>query len=64
MNCISLLTDFGLDDNFVGIMKGVILKINPRAKILDICHEVRPQDIFQAADEDVWHSDGAFRGVR
>lgn len=49
MNCVSLVTDFGLCDNFVGVMKGVILKINPRAKILDICHEVCPQDIFAAA---------------
>jgi len=49
MNCISLLTDFGLDDNFVGVMKAVILKINPRAQILDICHAVSPQDIFGAA---------------
>lgn len=49
MNCISLLTDFGLDDNFVGVMKAVILKVNPRVKILDICHGVLPQDISEAA---------------
>jgi hypothetical protein len=49
MNCISLLTDFGLDGNFVGVMKAVILKVNPRAQILDICHGVKPQDIFGAA---------------
>jgi len=49
MNCISLLTDFGLDDNFVGVIKAVILKINPGAKIIDISHSVKPQDIFGAA---------------
>jgi S-adenosylmethionine hydrolase len=49
MDCISLLTDFGLDDNFVGVMKAVISKLNPRAKVLDICHAVLPQDILGAA---------------
>ena len=49
MNRISLLTDFGLDDNFVGVMKAVILKINPRAQIVDLCHQVKPHDIFSAA---------------
>lgn len=46
---ISLLTDFGLEDNFVGVMKGVILKINPRVKIVDICHQIKLQDILEAA---------------
>jgi len=49
MNIISLITDFGLTDNFVGAIKAAILKINPRAQIVDICHEVKPQDITQAA---------------
>jgi S-adenosylmethionine hydrolase len=49
MNIISLLTDFGEQDNFVGVMKGVILKINPQAKIIDLCHNVKPQDINEAA---------------
>lgn len=44
-----MLTDFGDRDNFVGVMKGVILKINPRANIVDLCHNVRPQDVGQAA---------------
>ncbi len=48
MKDIVLLTDFGLDDNFVGIMKGVILKINSRVNLIDLCHNVRPQDIFTA----------------
>jgi hypothetical protein len=46
---ISLLTDFGLADNFVGVMKGVIFNINPLAKIIDITHSIHPHDIRQAA---------------
>lgn len=46
---ITLLTDFGLGDNFVGVIKGVILRINPRVKIVDISHSVTPGDIHQAA---------------
>lgn len=46
---IVLLTDFGHRDPFVGIMKGVILSRAPRAEIVDLCHEIAPQDIFAAA---------------
>lgn len=46
---ITLLTDFGTQDGFVGTMRGVILGINPQARIVDIAHEVAPQDIHQAA---------------
>ncbi len=46
---ITLLTDFGLGDYFVGAMKGVILSINPKATIVDITHEVPPQDVLAAA---------------
>lgn len=49
MSIISLLTDFGTDDEYVGTMKGVILSINPSAKIIDITHHLDPQDIVQAA---------------
>jgi S-adenosyl-L-methionine hydrolase (adenosine-forming) len=45
---ITLTTDFGLDDPFVGIMKGVILNIEPEAHIVDITHNIEPQNIFQA----------------
>jgi S-adenosyl-L-methionine hydrolase (adenosine-forming) len=45
---IALLTDFGLRDQYVAAMKGVILSINPAAQILDITHEVQPQRIQQA----------------
>jgi hypothetical protein len=46
---ITLTTDFGLVDTYVGVMKGVILGINPRARIVDLTHAVRPQDIWQAS---------------
>lgn len=46
---ITLITDFGLDDPFVGIMKGVILNIEPNAQIVDITHNIEPQNINQAA---------------
>ena len=49
MSIITLLTDFGLTDEYVGVMKGVILSINPSAKIVDITHQIDPQDIIQAA---------------
>jgi len=46
---VTLTTDFGLRDPFVGIMKGVILGIAPDAQIVDLAHEIPPQDIFEAA---------------
>lgn|SRR5215510_6969345 len=46
---ITLLTDFGNQDYFVGAMKGVILSINPSVRIVDITHEIPPQDIESAA---------------
>ena len=49
MPVITLLTDFGTRDYFVGAMKGVILSQNPAAVIVDITHEVPPQDIRAAA---------------
>lgn len=49
MRTITLLTDFGSADPFVGIMKGVILGINPRVHIVDLCHGVSPHDILEAA---------------
>jgi hypothetical protein len=48
-NVITLTTDFGTDDAYVATMKGVILSINPRVTIVDICHNVQPQNISQAA---------------
>jgi S-adenosyl-L-methionine hydrolase (adenosine-forming) len=46
---ISITTDFGEDDHFVGVMKGVILSINPDATIVDINHHVNSYDIFDGA---------------
>jgi len=46
---IALLTDFGHGDPYLGIMRGVILSINPQAQVVDLCHEVLPQNVFQAA---------------
>jgi S-adenosylmethionine hydrolase len=46
---ITLLTDFGTRDGYVGAMKGVILGILPGAQLVDITHEVNPQDVHQAA---------------
>jgi S-adenosylmethionine hydrolase len=46
---ITLTTDFGLNDHFVGTMKGVILSIAPDAEIVDICHSVQPYDILDGA---------------
>ena len=49
MSIITLLTDFGAQDYFAGAMKGVILSLNPDATIVDITHEIPPQDIQAAA---------------
>jgi S-adenosylmethionine hydrolase len=46
---ITLTTDFGNADHFVGVMKGVILNINPEVRIVDINHEISSYDIFEAA---------------
>ena len=44
---ITLTTDFGLADAYVASMKGVILTRAPAARIVDITHQIRPQDIVQ-----------------
>lgn len=46
---ITLTTDFGTEDPFVGIMKGVILAIHPQAEIVDLTHAIEPQNVMQAA---------------
>jgi S-adenosyl-L-methionine hydrolase (adenosine-forming) len=46
---ITLTTDFGYTDPFVGIMKGVIAGIDPRARIVDLSHGIPAQDIMAAA---------------
>jgi len=49
MKLITLLTDFGLRDGYVGVMKGVIWTICPDAHIADLTHTVEPQNIRQGA---------------
>lgn len=46
---VTLLTDFGTADYFVGAVKGVILTINPHVSIVDITHEIPPQDVEAGA---------------
>ena len=46
---IVLLTDFGQKDHYVGVIKGVIHSIAPRAPVIDLCHEIPPQDIRSGA---------------
>lgn len=45
---ITLTTDFGTKDPYVGMMKGVIMKLNPEARIIDLMHHLPPQDITAA----------------
>jgi S-adenosylmethionine hydrolase len=45
---IVLLTDFGQSE-YVGVMKGVIYKIACDAKIVDLCHDITPQNIIEAS---------------
>ena len=46
---ITLTTDFGTSDAYVGIMKGVIFGINPDVQVVDLTHAIPPQDIHEAA---------------
>jgi S-adenosylmethionine hydrolase len=46
---ITLTTDFGLSDHFAGVMKGVILGIEPSAQVIDISHGVQPYEIADGA---------------
>jgi S-adenosylmethionine hydrolase len=46
---ITLTTDFGLADHYVGVMKGVILSIAPRVRLVDLSHEVSSYEVSEAA---------------
>jgi S-adenosyl-L-methionine hydrolase (adenosine-forming) len=46
---VTLTTDFGVNDYFVGTMKGVILGINPAAQIIDICNSIQSFDVLDGA---------------
>ncbi|MBI5063589.1 MAG: SAM-dependent chlorinase/fluorinase, partial [Desulfatitalea sp.] len=50
MAIISLLTDFGTQDEYAGVIKGVILGINSAVTLVDISHHVPPHGIQQAGD--------------
>jgi len=49
MSVITLSTDFGLDDPYVGVMKGVILGINPRVRLVDLTHALSHHFLLEAA---------------
>jgi S-adenosyl-L-methionine hydrolase (adenosine-forming) len=49
LSFLTLTTDFGTKDGFVGTMKGVIWKICPQVQIADISHEISPQNILEGA---------------
>ena len=63
MACIALLTDFGLDDPYVGQLKGVLASLAPQASIVDISHSVTPYDVYQGAfflqSSLLWHPEGS-----
>ena len=46
MSLLTLLTDFGTQDAYVGVMKGVVFGICPTVTIVDLTHDVAPQDIL------------------
>ncbi|MCA8954230.1 MAG: SAM-dependent chlorinase/fluorinase, partial [Planctomycetes bacterium] len=46
---VTLLTDFGLRDPYVGVMKGAVLRSNPKAVLVDLGHELPPQDVASGA---------------
>ena len=46
---ITLTTDFGMSDGYVGVMKGVILRLNPDVTLVDLSHDIPPQGIADAA---------------
>src|SRR5690349_15104656 len=45
---ITLTTDFGTADGYVGEMKGVLLSLVPEAQLVDITHDIPPQDVERA----------------
>lgn len=51
---VTLLTDFGGRDPYVGILKGAVLRRAPKAVLVDLCHEVAAQDVAHGAF--LWHA--------
>ncbi len=48
-NIVTLTTDFGGSDHFVGTMRGVILGVNPAANVVDLCNAVNSYDVLDGA---------------
>ncbi len=46
---LTLTTDFGTHDAYVAAMKGVILSLSPALRLIDVTHEISPQDVMEAA---------------
>lgn len=49
VSCITLITDFGTRDHYVGVMKGVIHSIAPDVKVIDITHDIPAHNVLHAA---------------
>jgi S-adenosylmethionine hydrolase len=49
MNVVTFLTDFGLQDDFVGTCHGVIAEIAPEVRVIDVTHGIEPQAVLQGA---------------
>ncbi len=56
---VTLTTDFGLDDPYVGILKGALLRSAPKATVVDLSHAVPPQDVAAGAFV-LWSALGRF----
>jgi S-adenosylmethionine hydrolase len=48
---VTFLSDYGHDDVFVGVCKGVIAQIAPHVRLIDVCHLIAPQDVEQGATQ-------------
>jgi S-adenosyl-L-methionine hydrolase (adenosine-forming) len=46
---VTFISDYGLDDHLVGVCKGVVARIAPHVRIIDVCHQVKPQDVLIGA---------------
>ncbi len=49
MPIISLLTDFGLHDEYAGMLKAILWSLAPNCQIIDLTHQIPPQDVLQGA---------------
>ncbi len=49
MDIVTLITDFGMRDYYVALLKGAILKESPQCRFIDVTHDIPPQDIMEAA---------------